>query len=409
MRRVPARLTRHVRVRACVRVYRGMWAHLGRQLEDLLPLALRDPLLISLNHLPTIVLLVLVLVEALLGSVGSVGIGVGISRFGLLLLRARLLLLLDALTRGLPPLGALLTFDALCALLPLGTLLALAPAARPLRAAARWLPALRCLHAPLHALLPPLVRVESVLDRVVRASWKSLDNLRPSRAQLGYPLSNELVLLLGPLALLDGGAEVVEPPLAALLAHAARHVRRDERPALRTKLGDRLNQLLVLRLGPRALGVDDLGGGGGRGVTRGDCGRDRRRVLLVDVRVHARVDAETDHLDHTVDHGGRGGCGGGGGGGGADGHGGERRKGQRACRLRRRRRGDRHKLAGSHRGLPGGGGGGRDRARKLWWTGALARGTHGRGDHHGCHGHRHLQRRRRSRRHGRCHQRRRLS
>ena len=62
------------------------------------------------------------------------------------------------------------------------------------------------------------------------AARQPLDDLRPLGAELLDADGDELVLLRGPLALLDLGAQVVEPPLSALLAHAPFEVRGDERP-----------------------------------------------------------------------------------------------------------------------------------------------------------------------------------
>ena len=49
---------------------------------------------------------------------------------------------------------------------------------------------------------------------------------------------------------------MVEPPLAALLAHAPFEVGGDQRPALRPELSYRREQLGVLLVRPRALRVD---------------------------------------------------------------------------------------------------------------------------------------------------------
>ena len=101
-----------------------------------------------------------------------------------------------------------------------------------------------------------LQRVEPVLDRVVRAprQRRRLHDLAPACAPVGDTLQDGEVLGVTPLGLLDVGAQVVVPALAALLAHpAARHVHRDHRPATGAVLGDGRHQLLILLRGPRVL------------------------------------------------------------------------------------------------------------------------------------------------------------
>eukprot|EP00964_Phaeocystis_antarctica_P039390 scaffold22529_cov61-Phaeocystis_antarctica.AAC.3 len=115
-----------------------------------------------------------------------------------------------------------------------------------------------CLGPLLQPHLAPRARVVPVLDGVVRAAGQPLHDLAPLRAQLLDALGDQAVLLFGPFALLHLRAQVVEPTLAALLAHPARQVRRDEGPPLRAQLAHRFEQQLVLALCPRPLRVHHL-------------------------------------------------------------------------------------------------------------------------------------------------------
>mmetsp|Transcript_105987 Transcript_105987/g.306665 ORF Transcript_105987/g.306665 Transcript_105987/m.306665 type:complete len:437 (+) Transcript_105987:1440-2750(+) len=95
-------------------------------------------------------------------------------------------------------------------------------------------------------------RVPTVLHRILRAARKQLGDLGPRVAPLGLCLHKHGVLLLGPAALLERRIEVVEPPLPALLADAARDALGDLRPLGDARL-DAVDDDLVLLLGPRAL------------------------------------------------------------------------------------------------------------------------------------------------------------
>ena len=103
---------------------------------------------------------------------------------------------------------------------------------------------------------PALQRVEAVLDRVVGAADERLplDDLAPARAELGDADEDRAVVLVAEVRLLHLGAQVVVPPLAALLADAARlEVRGDHRPPAGAVLGDGGDERLVLLGLPRPL------------------------------------------------------------------------------------------------------------------------------------------------------------
>mmetsp|Transcript_5252 Transcript_5252/g.15597 ORF Transcript_5252/g.15597 Transcript_5252/m.15597 type:complete len:216 (-) Transcript_5252:389-1036(-) len=102
--------------------------------------------------------------------------------------------------------------------------------------------------------------IVAILDGIVRAPRQELDDLGPARAEVLDGFHDDPVLLGRPIALLHFGAEVVEPALAALLAHTPLEVARDSGPVLRAVHLDHLEQGLVLICRPRALDV-------GRGCT----------------------------------------------------------------------------------------------------------------------------------------------
>ena len=73
---------------------------------------------------------------------------------------------------------------------------------------------------------------------------------RAHRPMLRYEREDELVLVGGPVGLLELRRQVVDPPLAALLVLAAGHVLRYRRPRLRSTLRNGGRQLLVLDVRP---------------------------------------------------------------------------------------------------------------------------------------------------------------
>jgi len=112
----------------------------------------------------------------------------------------------------------------------------------------------RFCEALLAALLLALHRVPTVLDCVVRAPRKHLDDLGPARAVELHGLDDGAVLVVRPLVLAHLRGEVVVPALAALLAGAAFHLVANHRPAhLRAALGNQLAQLPVLSSCPDVL------------------------------------------------------------------------------------------------------------------------------------------------------------
>ena len=117
-----------------------------------------------------------------------------------------------------------------------------------------------------------LIEFVAVLDRVLRPPREAPGNLRPFRPHLVHRLLDQPILVRRPLALFDVGAEVIVPALAALFARTpVLHDGRNQRPSLRPKLCDGLEEELVLLVAPRPLGA----GGGGRGG--GDRGGSRCR------------------------------------------------------------------------------------------------------------------------------------
>jgi hypothetical protein len=80
--------------------------------------------------------------------------------------------------------------------------------------------------------------VPPVLDGVVRAPWHFAGDARPVVAVEAVEGEQPLLLAQCPRPLGDVGVEVVEPPLAALLARAPRQVARDAGPVSRAVLCD---------------------------------------------------------------------------------------------------------------------------------------------------------------------------
>ena len=95
--------------------------------------------------------------------------------------------------------------------------------------------------------------VETVLDGVVRPARHVLGDHGPLFAELLVQLHQVLVLLESPLLLHYLRVKVVVVTLSALLAGAARQLRRDEVPALSTVVLDELQQFEVFLLRPGAL------------------------------------------------------------------------------------------------------------------------------------------------------------
>ena len=101
--------------------------------------------------------------------------------------------------------------------------------------------------------LPPHRTVPAVLDGVVRAPRQGLGDVGPARAAPRVAPQDDLVLGGRPGQLADVGVQLVVPPLPALLARAARQVRREDGPLARAVALDRAQQELVLGGGPGAL------------------------------------------------------------------------------------------------------------------------------------------------------------
>jgi len=93
---------------------------------------------------------------------------------------------------------------------------------------------------PLHA------RVPVILYGVVRATRQLRGDLRPLVAHAHVLHQDRTVLLFRPRRLRDRRIQVVVPPLAALLAHATRQIRRDHAPLLRAVPTHQLDDLLIL-------------------------------------------------------------------------------------------------------------------------------------------------------------------
>lgn len=102
------------------------------------------------------------------------------------------------------------------------------------------------------------LRVEAVLDGVVRATGKGLGDFTPFVAKLLMQLEDDPVLLLRPLLFADVGIQVIVPPLAALFANAARQRSRNSTPILSSMLLDHVPENFVFLPGPRALRYEGL-------------------------------------------------------------------------------------------------------------------------------------------------------
>ena len=107
--------------------------------------------------------------------------------------------------------------------------------------------------------LPPHRTVPAVLDGVVRAPGQGLGDVGPARATPRVAPQYDLVLGGRPGQLADVGVQLVVPPLPALLARAARQVRREDGPLARAVALDRAQQELVLGGGPGALDLRGVG------------------------------------------------------------------------------------------------------------------------------------------------------
>ena len=107
--------------------------------------------------------------------------------------------------------------------------------------------------------LPPHRTVPAVLDGVVRAPRQGLGDVGPARAAPRVAPQDDLVLGGRPGQLADVGVQLVVPPLPALLARAARQVRREDGPLARAVALDRAQQELVLGGGPGALDLRGVG------------------------------------------------------------------------------------------------------------------------------------------------------
>lgn len=112
--------------------------------------------------------------------------------------------------------------------------------------------------------LPPHRTVPAVLDGVVRAPRQGLGDVGPARAAPRVAPQDDLVLGGRPGQLADVGVQLVVPPLPALLARAARQVRREDGPLARAVALDRAQQELVLGGGPGALDLCCVWGVWGR-------------------------------------------------------------------------------------------------------------------------------------------------
>eukprot|EP00964_Phaeocystis_antarctica_P117167 scaffold80998_cov61-Phaeocystis_antarctica.AAC.4 len=110
--------------------------------------------------------------------------------------------------------------------------------------------------ALLGALALAHLRVVPVLDRVVRPPHEALRDLRPLGPQLGDTHDDESVLIDGPVALLHLRADLVLPPLTALLSRPPFDQLGDLRPVPLAKLGHGLCELLIHL--DRPLGAEHL-------------------------------------------------------------------------------------------------------------------------------------------------------
>lgn len=95
-------------------------------------------------------------------------------------------------------------------------------------------------------------RIEAVLDGIVRAAWQKLCDGAPPVALFRVGMQDGVVLLRGPVLLLQGWVELVEPSLARLLAGASREMVGDEAPVAGAVAMHELHEESVLFDAPRA-------------------------------------------------------------------------------------------------------------------------------------------------------------
>ena len=95
--------------------------------------------------------------------------------------------------------------------------------------------------------------VPMILDGIVGTPGEELGNLGPLVAEDLVMGDDEIIFLLAPGHLADGGIEVVMPTLAALLADAAGKLGGDLAPAFGAVSLDEAHDLVVLLLGPGSL------------------------------------------------------------------------------------------------------------------------------------------------------------
>ena len=95
-------------------------------------------------------------------------------------------------------------------------------------------------------------RVPPVLDGVLRAAGQQPKDARPRVAPARLRGGEDGILSGRPAALLERRVEMVQPALAALLGHSARHAARDLGP-LDEALADALDDEAVLGARPRPL------------------------------------------------------------------------------------------------------------------------------------------------------------
>ena len=97
-----------------------------------------------------------------------------------------------------------------------------------------------------------------ILDRVVGASLEHLSDLGPLVVDDAVHQEQDPLFLLVPVDLLDARVEVVVPALAALLAHSAVQMLRDEGPLLRPVGHHELEDTPVLLRRPGSLDIEWL-------------------------------------------------------------------------------------------------------------------------------------------------------
>ena len=97
-----------------------------------------------------------------------------------------------------------------------------------------------------------------ILDRVVGASLEHLSDLGPLVVDDAVHQEQDPLFLLVPVDLLDARVEVVVPALAALLAHSAVQVLRDEGPLLRPVGHHKLEDTPVFLRCPGSLDIEWL-------------------------------------------------------------------------------------------------------------------------------------------------------